>query len=233
MPARLLAVAASALAVLLVTATGAGAAQGDPRRAITAADQAKARSVVLRRADLGSGFRSRPASPGDVPSAARCQALSEADLTITGDATSPDFSLTQQGALLTVASTAQVYRTVREANASWSRSLGRAAVTCFADIVRLSAGTGQRIQVLAARRVAFPPVAAKTMAFRIVAQVRSGAASVKLYVDAVVLQQGRVQAGLIFTSALQPVAQTDRATLASVVAARIARAATGSSGPTA
>jgi hypothetical protein len=48
---------------------------------------------------------------------------------------------------------------------------------------------------------------------------------VRAYVDAVVLQHGRIQAGILFTSLGNPVDQAQRVALASVVAARLAKAA--------
>ncbi|MGL6279377.1 MAG: hypothetical protein ACRC50_07465, partial [Gaiella sp.] len=129
----------------------------------------------------------------------------------------------------TVGSNVQVYRSVRDANASWARGQQAAAITCLSDIVRKSGAAGQRISVVSAKRVAFPRVSPKTTAFRIVARIRSGAADVRVYFDAVVLQHGRIQAGVVFTSALRPLGVTDRAALASVVAARLAKAA-GSAG---
>ncbi len=62
------------------------------------------------------------------------------------------------------------------------------------------------------------------MAFRVVARVSSGAPVVKVYFDVIFLQQGRIQAGLVLTSALQPVGATDQAALAGVIASRIQRA---------
>jgi hypothetical protein len=207
------------------------AADGEPKRAITKADEAAARSIVLRRADLGAGFVPRPAGPDDLPPGVRCGALDESDLTIGGDASSPDFRLDAPGALLTVGSTVQVYKTVRDANASWARGQRPAATTCLADIVRKSGGAGQRVTVVSAKRIAFPRLSPKTTAFRIVANVRSGGASVKVYFDAVLLQQGRIQAGVVFTSAVQPIGLADRAALAGVVAARLAKASGRPSGP--
>ncbi len=218
----------------LTVAGIAGAGQGDPRRAITKADQAKARTVVLRLADLGAGFVARPNGPDELPPGVRCGPLSESDLTITGDAESPDFTLNRPGALLTVGSSAQIYRTLREANASWARSQTPAALTCFGDVVRKAGGKGQRVDVLSVKRLAFPRVSEKTMAFRVVARVSSGGVVVKVYFDAIILQQGRIQAGLVLTSALQPVGRTDQAALAGVIASRIERAlGSGGSGPTA
>jgi hypothetical protein len=217
-------VAVVVLGAALAVASAASAGAGDPRRAITKADEASAKSVVLKAADLGAAFTARPTGSGDLPPGVRCGPLSESDLTVTGDAESPDFQLDQPGALLTVGSTAQVYRSVREANASWSRSQKPAALTCLSDIVERSGGAGQRIDVVSAKRLAFPKVAPRTAAYRIVARVRSGTASVKVYFDAVLLQQGRIQAGVVFTSAVQPVGSGDQAALARLVAGRIAKA---------
>ncbi len=218
---------------VLALAAAAPAADGEPKRAITKADEAAARSIVLRRADLGEGFVARPAGPDDLPPGVRCGALDESDLTIGGDANSPDFRLDAPGVLLTVGSTVQVYKTAADANASWARGQRPAATTCLADIVRKSGGAGQRVTVVSAKRIAFPKLSPKTTAFRIVANVRSGGASVKVYFDAVLLQQGRIQAGVVFTSAVQPIGLADRAALAGVVASRLAKAAGKPSGPTA
>ena len=74
-----------------------------------------------------------------LPKGARCSALDENDLTVTGDAASPDFRFAQGPVFVTVGSTAAVYRTLREANTSWSRGSTSQTTTCLGDIVRLSA----------------------------------------------------------------------------------------------
>ena len=51
-----------------------------------------------------------------------------------------------------------------------------------------------------------------------------GAQSVRAYVDAVILQHGRIQSGILFTSIGRPVGNADRLALASVVASRMAKA---------
>lgn len=227
------ALAAAALLALVVTATAA-TANGEPKRAFTKADLALARSVVLVRADLGDGFVGVRRADQDLPDGARCGPLAESDLTITGKADSPDFRLQQTGVLLTAGSSAHVYRTLREANASFTRGTGKQVATCLADIVRLSSPPGQKIRVRSAKRVAFPSLAPKTAAYRVVASVSAGSGqSVTVYFDAIVLQQGRVQASLVFTSAGRPLAETDRVVLASVVAKRLARAAGRPTGPVA
>lgn len=225
---------ATAVLLGLVVTASASAANGEPKRAFTKADLAVARSVVLVRADLGDGFVGVKRADQDLPESARCGPLAESDLTITGKADSPDFRLQQTGVLLTAGSSAHVYRTLREANASFARGTEKQVATCLADVVRLSSPPGQEIRVRSAKRVAFPSLAPKTAAYRIVASVATGAGqSVTVYFDAIVLQQGRIQASLVFTSAGRPVAETDRVVLASIVAKRLARAAGKPAGPVA
>ena len=161
----------------------------------------------------------------------RCDALDESDLTVTGDAESPDFALSQPGVYVTVGSTAQVYRTPREASASWKRGTSTQTTTCFADVIRLSAPRGQKVEIVSAKRLAFPKVAPRTVAFRVVAILTlPGNRQVRAYVDAVVLQHGRIQSGLVFTSLGRPVGASNELALASVLALRMARAA-GPTGP--
>jgi len=224
-----------ALTAALVAPASALAGDGQPKKALTKTGQATARSVVLKRGDLGSGFASITRSKDDrnLPKGARCGPLDETDLTVTGDAASPDFRLAQAPVFVTVGSTAQVYRTLREANTSWNRGSTRQTTTCLGDIIRLSAGPGQKITVVSAKKIPFPSVAPKTAAYRLVVNVTIGANQrVRAYVDAVILQHGRIQSGLLFTSFGSPVGDPDRIALAKVVAGRMARA-TAPSGPVA
>lgn len=212
---------------VLVAPLVASAADGEPRKALTKQGQAIARSVLLRRADLGSGFAPVPRQKNQhLPKGARCGPLDESDLTVTGDAASPDFRFAANAAFVTVGSTAQVYRTLREANASWGRGTSAQTARCLADIVRLSAAAGEKISVVSAKRVPFPALSPKAVAYRLVLDVTlRGTQRVRAFVDAVILQHGRVQTGVLFTSFGRPVRDTDRVALASVVAARMAKAA--------
>ena len=215
---------------LLVPAVGV-AANGQPKKALTKRDQASATSIVIKRSDLGQGFTAVARNKDEsLPKGARCGALDESDLTVTGDAASPDFRFAEPSAFVTVGSTAQIYRTLREANASWSRGTTSQTTTCLSDIVRLSASPGEKITVHSATRVRFPSLSPKTTAYRLVLTVQIGGQKVRAYVDAVVLQHGRIQSGILFTSLGRPVEQAQRVALASVVAARMAKA-TRPSGP--
>src|SRR5574338_486348 len=107
------------------------------------------RAVVLVRGDLGTGFAAVARQKNrHLPKGARCGPLDESDLTVTGDAASPDFRYANGAAFVTVGSTAQVYRTLREANASWNRGTTAQTTRCLADIVRLSAAPGEKVAVV-------------------------------------------------------------------------------------
>lgn len=219
--------AAAVLFTSFLAAAGtAAAADGEPRKKLTEKDQTLARSIVLKRTDLGAGFtaQARPANE-PLPKGARCGALDESDLTVSGDASSPDFRLAGAGVFVTIGSSAHVYRTLKEANASWMRGTSRQTLTCLGDIVRLSAAPSQKIEIVASRQVSFPKLAPRTSAYRVVVSIASGSQpAVRAYVDAIVLQRGRVQSVLLFTSLVRPVDRTEAAALAGVMAGRMEKA---------
>ena len=220
--------------VALALASPALAANGEPQKALTKKDQAAATSIVLKRGDLGAGFTATPRPKDEpLPKGARCDGLDEDDLTVTGDANSPDFRLATGGVFVTVGSSAHVYRTLGDANTSWRRGTTKQTLTCLGDIVRLSAGPGQKISIVSSKQVAFPALAPKTSAYRVVVTIaEAGNQRVRAYVDAIVLQRGKIQSVLLFTSLGRPIAQAERTALAAVIAARMARKA-GPSGPVA
>ena len=213
----------SVLVALAVTPVAWGA-DGEPKKALTSKGNATARSVVLKRGDLSTAFTLHTRPDEDLPKGVRCGALDESDLTITGEAQSPDFQLSQPGLFVTIGSTTNVYRTLGEAGKSWKRGTSAKTTTCLADIVRLSAPRGQRVSIVSAKRLTFPKVAPMTSAFRVVATLTIGGNRVRAYVDAIILQHGRVQSGVVFTSLGRPVGQADELGLAGLVADRMARA---------
>ena len=86
---------------------------------------------------------------------------------------------------------------------------------------------------MSAKRIPFPAVSPKSTAYQLVLSVGVGnGPRLPAYVDAVILQHGRIQTGLVFTSIGQPVGEVDRVALAAVVAARMAKA-NGPNGPVA
>lgn len=219
-----------AVLVALAAVQAAWAADGEPRKALTAKGNATARSIVLRRGDLSAGFTARKPTDDALPAAARCDELDESDLTIVGEAESPDFQLLQKGIYVTVGSTANVYRTPGDASRSWARGTSAQTTICLADIIRLSAPKGQRVDIVSAKRLQFPKVASRTAAFRVVATLTISGNRVRAYVDAIVVQHGRIQSGLVFTSLGRPVGRAAEVGLATVLAERMSSAA-GPAGP--
>jgi hypothetical protein len=211
------------LVALAVTPVAWGA-DGEPKKALTSKGNATARSIVLKRGDLSTAFTLRPRPDEDLPKGVRCGALDESDLTITGEAQSPDFQLSQPGLFVTIGSTTNVYRSLGEAGKSWKRGTSAQTTTCLADIVRLSSPPGQRVSIVSAKRLTFPKVAPMTSAFRVVATMTIGGNQVRAYVDAIILQHGRIQSGVVFTSLGRPVGKADELGLAALVADRMARA---------
>ena len=211
------------LVALAVTPVAWGA-DGEPKKALTSKGNATARSIVLKRGDLSTAFTLRTRPDEDLPKGVRCGALDESDLTITGEAQSPDFQLSQPGLFVTIGSTTNVYRSLGEAGKSWKRGTSSQTTTCLADIVRLSAPPGQRVSIVSAKRLTFPKVAPMTSAFRVVATMTIGGNQVRAYVDAIILQHGRIQSGVVFTSLGRPVGKADELGLAALVADRMARA---------
>jgi hypothetical protein len=205
------------LGVLLVLALlGSGAASAshrDPERRLTPADQALARSLLLRRGDLGIGYRTIPSGP---PGHLDCAALDESDLTLTGEARSATWARD----ITLVASYANVYRSAANANASFQRSASAAGRRCVARALQRDLGSGGA-RVLPIRQISFPRVAPRTSAFRVVLEPAAGGPAITI--DLIVLQRSRAQAFFYVGSLGVPPVKAEEVRLARIVAARLAK----------
>jgi len=204
-------------AALVVGASAALAAHGDAQKKLTPADSARARSMLLRKADLGPGFKASTGSSDDPH--LYCKALDESDLTLTGDAESPDF----ERGLVFVSSTAQVYESVADANASWKRGTSAAGERCARELLR-GEFAKDAIRLVSMRRVAFPRVSQRTVAYRVQLTSDAQGTTVKVVMDVVVLMRSRAQAALLLGSAFVPVPRADEVRLARLVASRMTKA---------
>jgi hypothetical protein len=206
--------------LLAIAGTGAGTALADhfdPQKRIRAADQAKARAMLVRKSDLGPGAVAEPRNTPDTH--LTCEGLDESDLTITGEAESPTWT---QGVGF-VASAANVYATVADANASWTRGARGAGTRCLRDQLADEFAT-QGVALESLRKVAFPRVSERTVAYRITLSGTVQGTTVRVVVDLVILKHSRAQAALYFGSAFVPAAKADEVALARVVARRMAGA---------
>jgi hypothetical protein len=207
-----------ALLVVVALAAGSGARADhlDPKRKLRPADQARARTMLLRLGDLPAGFALETTTGLDPH--LTCKALDESDLTLTGEARSPSWS--RQFAFVT--SVAAVYRSGSDALASWRRGTSAAGRACLAAALAKSIGLGERLRA-SVRVVRFPRVAERTTALRLTLSGAPGATAPLAFVDWVLLGRGRANAGILLGSVVQPPDASLERSLARVVGARMAR----------
>lgn len=209
------------IAVTLVLAlVSAGAAlAADPKKRINPADQARARAMLLRQADVGLGYRAVPGSSSGSALAPSCAALDESDLTVTGEAESPTFT----SGLQTFTSAAGLYVSVADSSTSWRRTTSAAGFKCLTDVFRRAArSAGARF--VSFRKLSFPALAPRTVAYR----AQDQANGVRVYADIVLLMRGRAHTALVLISGIDPLERSETLHLARLVSGRMAKAMRGS-----
>jgi hypothetical protein len=211
---RLLALAG----ILALVCAGAALAAGkDPQKRHVAADMAKARSVVLHAADLGAGWKSAPSNSNE--SSPRCASYDpdESDLVETGTADSPQFELSTRYVL----SSAALYKTAAQAQASWNRVTKPGLLPCLASVFGKGAqASGVRTRVLSSGAIAFPKLALRTAAYRIAFVATTSGLQLHGSVDLILLGKGRVDSVMISVAFGTP-PLADETRLARLVARRL------------
>ena len=197
---------------------GAAAAQSAAEdlhlKKLNAADQARAKSMLVRKSDLPAWFRSGRFNlvPNDDSPNPFCT-LSAPQLVITGEAATPDFDRPDGF----VSSVGQVYETLDDADASWLFGTSASGEKCTRDDIALGTQKAGASVVAAFHRVAFPRLAQQSVAYRAVLS-RSG---VRVYSDMVMMQNSRAHAWLVFLRVGAPLSRSFRLRLARRVAARM------------
>jgi hypothetical protein len=205
------------LVLALVLAGSAVAGRGDPQTRIRPADQARAKSMLIRAADMNAAFRAIPVAAD--PTRAYCAALDESDLIVTGLANSPSFTATTEF----VVSRSYVYESRADANASWRRGTSAAGQSCVRrDMVAQLRGTSTRL--VSFELLPFPRLASRFAAYRIVAS-RDG---VRLYLDLIAMQHSRAEVAIVYGAALTPPPAEEERRLARLVERRAGKAMRGS-----
>ena len=203
----------------LVLAGTALADHLDPEKRIRAADQARAKAMLLRQSDL-PGFRRQPPSGSDPH--LTCTGLDESDLTVTGDAEAPTWAVS----VVYITSSSTVYATQADAATSWRRGTSGVGMRCLREeLGREFARQGTRVVSL--RRVSFPTLAQRSAAYRLTLEGTAQGQTINAYVDFVVLLHGRAQAGLVVGSALVQPDRPAEVRLARTIAGRMAKAMRG------
>ena len=195
--------------VALVAAGAAFAGRGDPQERFTRADQVRAKAMLLRPSDLSPVYAAQPAPSS--AGGAYCAALDESDLTLSGRGNSPIFTTTGEF----VRSTASVYATRADANASWTRGSSPAGEQCLRVALRADLRSSS-MRLVSLKRVPFPTRGTRSAAYRAVATFQG----VRFYVDVVAMQISRAVAGVLYVNALAPPPQGEVRRLTGLVATR-------------
>jgi hypothetical protein len=178
---------ASVLALAMAAAVFAG--DGKEQIKFNAADQAAARAVVIRRADLGSsGWPGGPAKP-DLSSGPTCSNYHPkvSDLVLTGAART-----TFQRSGFEFDSQSGVLKTRRMVALDWRRSvLASGAASCLRRTI--ATGLGSNAKVVSFRKLPFPKLAPYAALFRGVIAVSAQGKTVRLLTDLVVVGRSRTE----------------------------------------
>ena len=179
----------------------ASAANGEPQKAYTKADQARAKAASLRLADLGAGWKATPAGSDD--SSPRCSTYNpnQSDLVETGKYSSPNFMRSADGSF--VAATTGVFRTAMMAGKAYSRVATPALPGCFGELFTKGIAKPTSAKVVSVGRLAFPRVGDRSIAYRLVAAVTTKLATVPVTIDLVTFTKGRTDVALIMAGTLK------------------------------
>jgi hypothetical protein len=187
---------------------------------LTAAGQAAARAVVIRKADLGTaaGWTGGTKKPTESPSP-KCSGYEpkQSDLVKIGDAESE-----WKNGPLTLDSEAQVLRTAAMVRLDWKRSvLDPHVVPCLRQV--FAKALPPNTKVVSVRRVSFPVLATYSRAYRLVADITTGTTKVRMFSDIVLVGRGRTEVTLTVTAPYVGVqsVQAAEVRLASLMLARV------------
>jgi hypothetical protein len=183
---------ALASAMVALTIAAAVSAGGGEQIRFNAADQAAARAVVIRRADLGSsGWQGGRVKP-DLSGGPTCPNYHPkvSDLVITG-AAKADFR--RSG--FEFASQVQVLKTRRMVALDWRRSvLAPGVVSCLRRT--LANGLGSTAKVISFAKLPFPHLSTYSALFRGVISVRAQGQTVRVLTDIVLVGRSRTEINL-------------------------------------
>jgi len=179
-----LAVVAAALAAVATVHAG----DGKEQIRFNAADQAAAKAVVIRRADLGSGWVGGPAKP-DLSAGPSCPNYHPkvSDLVLTGAART---NFRRSG--FDFDSQAGVLKTRRMVALDWRRSvLARGVVPCLRRTIANGLGSGAKMVSFA--KLPFPHLSTYTAFFRGVISAQAQGKTVRVLTDLVLVGRSRTE----------------------------------------
>jgi hypothetical protein len=189
-----LAVAKPLLAAAAALALVSAASAAGPIVRKNAADDALARDIVVKRADVGGTGWTGKVRALAKPQPFSCPGFSpkQTDLVVTGAAASE-----WRRQAIDISSEAEVLQTAAMVRRDWSRTIRPALVKCLTGLYTGTSG-GTTTTALSARKLAFPKVAPMTAAYRVVVTVKSSGGTARVVFDLVLIGKGRSEASLSF-----------------------------------
>ncbi len=201
----------AALALVLVQA--ALAAESYPAK-FNAADQAAAKALTLKQADLGPGWKGGARKP-DLTADDTC-AAKRSDVLVTGAAKS---QFETRGAL--VSSESFVVRSAAMVAADWKRTIGSPA---FMACTRRAVMSDDSVKLVSFKKLPFPKLTRYAARYRVVADYGKAGSSALVLIDMIFLGQGRSELTLMLSAPYADRVAADGAgrRLAKILVGRIA-----------
>lgn len=214
------------LAVLALPAL-ALAADTDPKKQINPVDQRNAASIVLKRTDFVPGWRKVPNTP-DSGEDVSCPGYNpdQSDLILTGEV---EATFQRTTAVPSVTSFSNVFKTDRDALVSWTRSVKPALARCVGQFLKqgIEEGGGKST-IVKQGQIAFPKLAPRTAAYRVVVNLSvteaGKATKVPFTLHLVALGNGRGDTGLMTIGLGNGIPGADLRAFAKLLAGRLAAA---------
>jgi hypothetical protein len=209
-----------ALVCLIVTATASARNPRLERLALRAVDVQLAKGSILRTGDLGSGWTSRPSKPDD-NAPPDCPGQNYSAFTITGQAQA---QFVKQGA--SVLSRVEVYPSRKQVLGDFAVDAQPGVVACEGEAIRREVAKeakGLTVTLVSAKQLPAPQVGQRSIAFRIVLNLKGKANTLKLYVDLIGFVRDRSAASVVIVAPGLP--PKGDVLLARVVDSRLQRAA--------
>ncbi|HZO62495.1 MAG TPA: hypothetical protein VFB35_05885 [Gaiellaceae bacterium] len=199
-------------------------APGEPQKRLTAADTQLARRVLLARGELGAGgWRpGRGSATGQACGIVRRVQPRLSDLVETADVSGPLFTSERAEA---VAQTVRVFATPGQAAVAWTRTVNTHLVICMEEQVEGSSSMGAPVSVTDWRALTLPHVTQRVAGFRVTALATAGKTRSNVYLDVILLAQGRAMTTITFSSVQRPVPAAYETQLVRTVAGRLRAAA--------
>jgi hypothetical protein len=199
----------------LVFVQAALAVEKQPIR-FNAADQAAAKAITLKAADLGAGWKGGAKKPELNPD--NPCTMKRSDLVLTGAASS---EFKTPGAA--ISSESNVLQSPAMVTADWKRTVENATFMACTRSVYMKSDEAN-VRVVSFTKLAFPKLTRYTARYRVVADYGASGETVRVLVDLIFLGQGRSEISLVVSTPYADRAAADGAErrLAQILVRRIA-----------